>query len=48
MSTHTEIRRHDRYLRTYLNLNLLGKNDFGLYEEGLNIDESEMEFATIS
>jgi hypothetical protein len=46
-STNREIHQHDRYLRTYFNLNLLGKNDLGLYEEGLNIDECEMEFATL-
>lgn len=37
-TTNQEINQHDRYLRTYFNLNLLGKNDLGLYEEGLNID----------
>jgi hypothetical protein len=46
-TTNEEINQHDRYLRTYFNLNLLGKDDLGLYEEGLNIDESEMEFATL-
>lgn len=46
-TTNEEIHQHDRYLRTYFNLNLLGKDDLGLYEEGLNIDECEMEFATL-
>lgn len=31
-TTNEEINQHDRYLRTYFNLNLLGKNDLGLYE----------------
>lgn len=47
-TTNQEIHQHDRYLRTYFNLNLLGKDDLGLYEEGLNIDECEMEFATLA
>ena len=30
-ATNQEIHQHDRYLRTYFNLNLLGKDDLGLY-----------------
>jgi hypothetical protein len=30
-TTNEEINQHDRYLRTYFNLNLLGKDDLGLY-----------------
>lgn len=47
VTTNDEIHQHDRYMRTYFNLNLLGKDDLGYYEEGLNIDECEMEFTTL-
>ena len=30
-TTNQEIHQHDRYMRTYFNLNLLGKDDLGLY-----------------
>lgn len=31
-TTNSEIYQHDRYIRTYFNLNILGKYDLGLYE----------------